>query len=59
LKIARPTGAGTGEVGQTMSNRTAPSNPGFVPSGGGGGRRGSVSTDRLSAEEKGIVDLIS
>lgn len=43
----------------TIINRTAPSNPGFVP-GGGGGRRGSSTGDgNLSSQEKDIINLIS
>lgn len=39
--------------------RTAPVNPGFVP-GGGGGRKGSASSDgNLSIQEKDILSLIS
>lgn len=45
--------------GQTGNVRTAGNNPGFVP-GGGGGRRGTTSSDgNLSAEAKDIMSLIS
>jgi hypothetical protein len=61
LKLPRVAESSAGDHRQISSERTrtVAENPGFVPSGGGGGRRGSVSADKLSVEEKGIMDLIS
>lgn len=59
--IAQP-GANLGQRGSQqigIPSRTAPANPGFVPSGGGG-RKGSSSADgNLSRQEKDILNLIS
>lgn len=60
LKVQRSAGTTQGRQPQTGAGiRTVDANPGFVPSGGSGGRRGSVSTERLSGEDKQIMDLIS
>ena len=59
LKLGKSVGPGGGLPQQNSAGRTVENNPGFVPSGGGGGRRGSVSADRLSGEDKQIMDLIS
>jgi len=59
LKLSRDAGSSVGSGQQNSSSRTVDTNPGFVPSSGGGGRRGSASVDRLSGEDKQIMDLIS
>jgi hypothetical protein len=60
LKLAPvvPGAVNTGVQTNTGNTRTVQDNPGFVPSGGGG-RRGTASSDKLTGTEKDIVDLIS
>jgi len=60
-RVADNTALGQTKVQQIERSaaRTAPVNPGFVP-GGGGGRKGSASSDgNLSVQEKDIMSLIS
>jgi len=61
LKIARPQQSqmSTPQQNPQPRSRTVVENPGFVPSGGGGGRRGQTMSDNLSGQEKEIADLIT
>lgn len=63
LKIPRPAGAQTSTTsGVHRASGQQPGrtvlNPGFTP-GSSGGRKGGVNTEQLSADQKGILDLIS
>ena len=60
LKIARPTQQMVAEGVVQGATRTVESDPAFVPgAGGGGSRRGGGQTDKLTGQDKQIMDLIS